>query len=70
MIESFTVSKAWYLAQILPLPDSAAARLRGTMGDFLGIASRLEQLAHSSSTVKAASASPLTQLSLRFADQA
>ncbi len=44
-VETFAVSKAWYLAQILPLPSSAAARLRRAISDFLW-KGRLERLAH------------------------
>jgi hypothetical protein len=43
-LEAFAVSKAWYLAQILPLPAAAATRLRRAVGDFLW-RGRLERLA-------------------------
>jgi hypothetical protein len=44
-VETFAVSKAWYLAQILPLPSTAAARLRRAISDFLW-KGRLERLAY------------------------
>jgi hypothetical protein len=44
-LETFAVSKAWYLAQILPLPATAATRLRCAVGDFLWRGC-LERLSH------------------------
>ncbi len=44
-VETFAVAKAWYLAQILPLPSAAAARLRRAIIDFLWNGC-LEWLAH------------------------
>jgi hypothetical protein len=44
-VETFALSKAWYMAQILPLPPSTAAPLRRAAGDFLW-RGRFEWLAH------------------------
>ncbi len=44
-VETFALSKAWYLAQILPLPPAPTARLRRAAGDFLW-QGRFERLAH------------------------
>jgi hypothetical protein len=44
-VETFALSKAWYLAQILPLPPATTARLRRAAGDFLWCG-RFERLAH------------------------
>jgi DNA topoisomerase IA len=35
VLETFIFSKMWYLAQILPLPQSVAARATGLAGAFL-----------------------------------
>jgi hypothetical protein len=44
-VETFALSKTWYLAQILPLPPAPAAHLRRAAGDFLW-RGRFERLAH------------------------
>ncbi len=44
-VETFALSKAWYLAQILPLPPDTATRLRRAAGDFLW-RGHFEQMAH------------------------
>jgi hypothetical protein len=44
-LEVYALSKAWYLAQILPLPKASAARLQRAAGDFLW-RGRLERLAY------------------------
>jgi hypothetical protein len=44
-LEVYGLSKAWYLAQILPLPKRLASRLQKAAGDFLW-RGRLERLAY------------------------
>jgi hypothetical protein len=44
-LEVYALSRAWYLAQILPLPAAQAGRLRRAAGDFLW-RGRLERLAY------------------------
>jgi hypothetical protein len=43
-LETFALSKAWYLAQIIPMPPAVANRLRRAVSDFLW-KGRLERLA-------------------------
>jgi hypothetical protein len=42
-LETFALSKAWYLAQIIPMPPAVASRLRRAVSDFLW-KGRLERL--------------------------
>jgi hypothetical protein len=43
-LETFALSKVWYLAQIIPMPPAVADRLRRAVSDFLW-KGRLERLA-------------------------
>jgi hypothetical protein len=43
-LETFALSRAWYLAQIIPMPPAVASRLRRAVSDFLW-KGRLERLA-------------------------